>query len=105
MCSLWASVPPVQNGKETVALRPCSLQLSSLSLFFLGLHLWHMEVPGLGVKSELQLLAYITATAMPDLSCICDLHHSSQQHHTLNPLNEARDRTRVLMDTSQIHYC
>ena len=27
------------------------------------LHLWHIEVPRLGVKSELQLLAYATATA------------------------------------------
>ena len=31
---------------------------------FLGLHPWHMEVPRLGVKSELQL----SATAMPDPS-------------------------------------
>ena len=37
----------------------------------------HMEVPRLGVESELQLPAYATATAMPDLSYICDLHHSS----------------------------
>ena len=29
---------------------------------FLGLHPWHMEVPRLGVKSELQLPAYTTAT-------------------------------------------
>ena len=43
---------------------------------FLGLHLWHMEVPRLGVKLELQLPAYGTATATPDASCICDLHHS-----------------------------
>ena len=28
---------------------------------FLGLHQWHIEVPGLGVESELQLLAYTTA--------------------------------------------
>ena len=27
-----------------------------------------MEVPRLGIKSELPLLAYITAIAMPDLS-------------------------------------
>ena len=40
-------------------------------LFFLGPHLWHMEVTRLGVKSELQLLAYTTATAMPDPSHIC----------------------------------
>ena len=35
---------------------------------FLGLHPWHMEVPRLGVESELQLPAYAAATAMPDLS-------------------------------------
>ena len=34
--------------------------------FVLGPHLWHMEVPRLGVTSELQLPAYTTATAMPD---------------------------------------
>ena len=33
---------------------------------FLGLHLQHMEVPRLGVNLELQLPAYITATAMQD---------------------------------------
>ena len=32
-------------------------------LFFSGLHLQHMEVPRLGVKSELQLPAYTTAYA------------------------------------------
>uniref|UniRef100_A0A8D1KYM2 Catenin alpha-3 n=1 Tax=Sus scrofa TaxID=9823 RepID=A0A8D1KYM2_PIG len=31
-------------------------------------------------------------------SCICDLHHNSQQLQILNPLSEARDRTCVLMD-------
>ena len=48
-------------------------------VFFLGggLHPWHIEVPNLGVKSELQLLAYSMATAMQDLYCICDVHHSS----------------------------
>ena len=63
-----------------------------------------MEVPRLGVKLELQLLAYTTAT-MRDTSCICDLHHSSQQRQILNPLSKDRDRTRVLMDTSPDHYC
>jgi len=51
----------------------------------------HMEVPGLRIKSELQLLAYATATAMWDLNCICNLHHSSRQHLILNPLSKARD--------------
>ena len=69
---------------------------------FLGQHLQHMEVPRLGVKWELQLLAYTTAIAMPDLSLICDLHHSSRQCRILNPLREARDRTCHLMIPSQI---
>ena len=37
----------------------------------------HMEVPRPGVELELQLPAYITATSMPDPSCICDLRHGS----------------------------
>ena len=42
---------------------------------------------------------------MPDPSLVCNLHCSSQQRRILNPLNEARDQTRVLMDTSWVHYC
>ena len=76
-----------------------------LFFVFLGLHPEHMEVPRLGVKTELQLLAYTTATATtPDQSHICDPHHSSQQHQILNRLSEARDRTYVLMDASQIRF-
>ena len=41
-----------------------------LSFIFLGLHLRHMEVPRLGVQSELQLPAYTTVTATPDPSCV-----------------------------------
>ena len=44
---------------------------------FSGLDLWHMEVPRVGVKLELQLQAYTTATAMLDLSHVCKLHYSS----------------------------
>ena len=53
--------------------------------FFLGPHLWHMEVPRLGVQLELQLPVYTIATATPDPSCICDLYHSLLQHWILNP--------------------
>ena len=59
---------------------------------------------GYGMKWELQLLAYTTAIATQDPSSICDLHHSSRPCWILNPLREARDRTHVLMDTSQIHF-
>ena len=58
---------------------------------FFGLHLQHMEITRLGVKSKPQLPAYTTATATQDLSCICNLHHSSQQCWILNPMSEARD--------------
>ena len=58
---------------------------------FLALIQWHMEVLGLGVEPELQLLAYTPATATPDPSLICDLHHSSWQCQILNPLSKARD--------------
>ena len=64
-----------------------------------------MEVPRLGVELELQLLAYATAMATQDLSYVCYLHHSSQQCQIINPLSEARDRTRVLKDTSWVLYC
>ena len=64
-----------------------------------------MEVPRLGVESELQLLAYITTTEMQDLSHICDLHHSSLQCHILNLLSEVRNRTEILMNPSQVPYC
>ena len=57
-----------------------------------------MEVPRLGVKSELQLQAYTTATAVLDLSCICDLRCNLWQRQKLNPLSEARDGTRILRD-------
>ena len=44
-----------------------------------------MEVPRLGVQSEMLLPAYATTTAMPDLRHICDLHHSSRQRQIPNP--------------------
>ena len=61
-----------------------------------------MEVTRLGVKLELQLPAYTTATATQDPSHTCDLHHNSEQHQILNPVSEAKDWTRTLMDTSQV---
>ena len=42
---------------------------------------------------------------MPDLICVCNLHYSSWQQWILNPLSKARDRTRIFMDTSQLHDC
>ena len=51
--------------------------------FFLGPPPWYMEVPRLGVQSELQLPAYAIATVKWDPSPICDLYHSSWQSQSL----------------------
>ena len=47
-----------------------------------------MEVPKLGVESELLPPAYTIATAMLDPSHVSELHRSMQQHWILNPLSE-----------------
>ena len=79
---------------STVSLSPCMLQIhtfqrleyglwSTIVYFnliklinYLGLQSWQMEVRRVGVKWELQLLAYATAMATQDLGHVCDLHHS-----------------------------
>ena len=74
-----------------------------LSFVFLWPRLQHMDVPRPEVESELHLPAYTTATAAPDLSCVCNLHHSSGQCWILNPLSEAEDRTLNLMVPFPLH--
>ena len=61
---------------------PISIEYFFFFFFFLGLHPRHMSVPRLGVKLELQLPAYNTATATWDPSCVCNL---------LNSLSEATE--------------
>ena len=85
--------------------------LTSMTFFFfffffvfLGPCPWHMQVPRLGVESELYLMAYTTATSTPNPSRVCDLHYGSWQCQILNPPREARDRTCIFMDTSQIRF-
>ena len=80
------------------------LEGSDQDALFQGPLLWHVEVPRLGVESALQLLANTTATATPDPSRVFNPHRSSGQRQTqiLNLLSEARDRTRILMDTNQV---
>ena len=69
---------------------------------FLGPLLRHMEVPRLGLQSDLQLPAYARATATQDPSRICTLHHSSWQRQIFNPMSKARDQTRNPMVPSRI---
>ena len=49
--------------------------------FLIGPHLQNMEGPRLGVELELQ--AFTPATAMWDLSSICNLHGSLKQCRSL----------------------
>ena len=73
-------------------------------LCLLGSQPRHTEVSRLGVKSELQVLAYTRVTATQDPSYVCDLHHSSWQHRILNPLSKGRDQNSNLMVPSRIHF-
>ena len=105
-----------------------SNKLSSLFLFFfLGPHLWHMEIPWLGVESELHLQAYATATATPDPSqatcancaAACDnarsLTHwgkpgieatsSWRWCQVLNPLSHSRNSPTSLFSGSGLPIC
>ena len=66
--------------------------------------MWQMEVPRLGVESELQVPAYTTATAMQDPSHVYNLHHRSGECRIPDSLIEAKDRTCILMDASEIHF-
>ena len=68
------------KGREEIGWYIEFREVGNYMYFFLWSHLWHMEVPRLGVELELLLPAYTTATATRDLRCICDLHHSLQPH-------------------------
>ena len=93
----------MQFGGKNKKLIAFQVSPRQKKIFFLGPHLRHMEVPGLGVESDLQLPAYTTATR--DQSRACDLHSSSWQRQILNLLSEARDGTSALMDASQACFC
>ena len=77
--------------------------LAFILFYFLEAHPWHMDVPRLGVRPELQLPVYTTATATQGPSHGCDPHHTSRQHWIPNPPSEAMNRNCILMDTSWAH--
>ena len=70
--------PPAGLGVEALLTASPSQPLSLSFLLFRATpaHPRHMEVPRLGVQSELQLPAYTTATAKWDPSGVCDPHHA-----------------------------
>ena len=64
-------------------------RLSKLIFFFTFFFLFMAAHAAYGksqarVELELKLVTYTTATAMPDLSYVCDLYHRSWQSQILN---------------------
>ena len=62
-------------GRWKIFILFCLVLFYFILFVFLGPHPLHMEVPRLGDELQLQLPAYTTAIAMPDLSSTCHLHH------------------------------
>ena len=83
------SLRQVRLIKEQMALNTLDSFFFSFSFFFFfkGPHLWRMEAPRPGVKSELQLPAYTTALSYVG---------------SLIPLSEARGQTCILVDTNWV---
>ena len=81
-----------QNGQVAFGL-------SELYFFFFFLS-FRATPATYGSSQDRGRIRAVTETG--DLSCVCDLHHSSGQCCTLNPLSEARDGTHVLMETSWV---
>ena len=79
------------------------LLLLFVCFVFVGPHLRHMEFPRLGGQTGATAASlchnHSNAGSEPHLH----LHHSSGQCRIFNPLNKARDRTCILMDTSRVH--
>ena len=68
--------------------------------FLLEPHPWHMDVPMLEVKSELQLRPMPKPQQCRIRATSATLHHSSWQRWILNLLSKARVWTHILIDPS-----
>ena len=86
----------VVNSDYCLLLYLKVLEDSGLSFIFFLLQLWHMDVPRLGVESELQLGPMPTTMAALDPSCICNLCQSLQQCWILYPLSKPGVEGQVL---------
>ena len=78
-CGMWKF--PGLGSKWSCSCGPCHRQ-----------QIW-------AASSTYTTAAAVGLAATPNLSCICDLHHSLWQSQILNPLCKARDQTCILTDT------
>ena len=78
------------DGGLNVPQKPPPKTLFSHESCLFGLYLHHMEVPRLGVESELKLLGYTIAAVRWDPSRIFDVHFSSWQRQIFNPLSRGQ---------------
>lgn len=68
-----------------------NIHLYDFFFFFLQSDPQHMEVPWIGVESELQLKAHTTATAIPEMSHISDLCHKLMVMVAPKPTEQGQD--------------
>ena len=94
---LWA-IPPVFIIPNYMC---CSVDLNFFFFLFRATPVAYGSSLA-GGESEMQLPSYSTATAMPDLSHIHNLHCNLQQCWIFNPLSKGKDQTCILMDISQV---
>ena len=91
----WVAFSSVERIRNSVALKE--------SFFFFLFVSFRATTRACGSsQARGWIRTYTTATAMRDPSHICGLRCPSQQRWILNPLSEARDRTLILMDASQV---
>ena len=70
---------------RSLPLKDIALLFSFYSFYSCIYGIWKFPGQGLGVKPELQLPAYATPIAKPDVSHIYDLCYSLRQRQILNP--------------------
>ena len=99
----WLTLPWMWGTSWTWANDFISPNLNFLFSFFRAAPMAYGGSQARG-QIELQLLAYTTATATPDPSWVCDLHHNSQQHRIINPLSKASDWTHNFMVSNWIRF-
>ena len=95
----WCDGKVWGEGRHSIILLNPSLLVFFLCFLFTATP-WQTEALKLVVKTEPAAASLPIGTAMPDSRHICNINHSSQQRRILNPLNEDRDQTPILTETT-----